>query len=114
ERPRADRRRPMVSMAFRHVHPAPGREVARRNRRRPASLRHRAEPGLQFHPEVTPEIMDAWVQSYRHELDADGVDPDALLEETRRRAPVSRRLALRLLNRYLDAIVRLRPEAASR
>ena len=70
--------------------------------------------GLQFHPEVTPEIMDAWVQSYRHELDADGVDPDALLEETRRRAPVSRRLALRLLNRYFDAIVRLRPEAASR
>jgi GMP synthase-like glutamine amidotransferase len=70
--------------------------------------------GLQFHPEVTPEIMDAWVQSYRHELDADGVDPDALLEETRRRAPVSRRLAEGLLNRYLDAIVRLRPEAASR
>ena len=70
--------------------------------------------GLQFHPEVTPEIMDAWVQSYRHELDADGVDPDALLEETRRRAPVSRRLAERLLNRYFDAIVRLRPEAASR
>ena len=70
--------------------------------------------GLQFHPEVTPEIMDAWVQSYRHELDADGVDPDALLEETRRRAPVSLRLAERLLNRYFDAIVRLRPEAASR
>ena len=70
--------------------------------------------GLQFHPEVTPEIMDAWVQSYRHELDADGVDPDALLEETRRRAPVSRSLAERLLNRYFDAIVRLRPEAASR
>lgn len=70
--------------------------------------------GLQFHPEVTPEIMDAWVQTYRHELDADGVDPDALLEETRRRAPVSRNLAERLLNRYLDTIVRLRPEAASR
>jgi GMP synthase (glutamine-hydrolysing) len=70
--------------------------------------------GLQFHPEVTPEIMDAWVQTYRHELDADGVDPDALLEETRRRAPVSRNLAERLLNRYLDVIVRLRPEAVSR
>lgn len=70
--------------------------------------------GLQFHPEVTPEIMDAWVQTYRHELDADGVDPDALLEETRQRAPVSRNLAERLLNRYLDAIVRLRPEAGSR
>jgi len=67
--------------------------------------------GLQFHPEVTPEIMDAWVQTYRHELDGDGVDPDALLEETRRRAPVSRKLAERLFDRYLDAIVRRRPES---
>lgn len=66
--------------------------------------------GLQFHPEVTPDIMDAWVQTYRHELDGDGVDPDALLEETRRRAPVSRKLAERLFDRYLDAIVR-RPES---
>ena len=35
--------------------------------------------GLQLHPEVTTEIMDDWVHVYRHELDADGVDPDALL-----------------------------------
>jgi len=70
--------------------------------------------GLQFHPEVTPEIMDAWVQTYRHELDGDGVDPDALLEETRRRAPVSRNLAERLFDRYLDAIVRRRPESITR
>jgi len=70
--------------------------------------------GLQFHPEVTPEIMDAWVRTYRHELDADGVDPDALLEETRRRAPVSRNLAERLFDRYLDAIVRSRPGATAR
>jgi len=32
--------------------------------------------GLQFHPEITPEIMDAWVSAYRHELDAEGIDPD--------------------------------------
>jgi GMP synthase (glutamine-hydrolysing) len=70
--------------------------------------------GLQFHPEVTPEIMDAWVQTYRHELDADGVDPDALLEETRRRGPVSRNLAERLFDRYLDTIVRSRLEATPR
>jgi len=25
--------------------------------------------GVQFHPEVTPEIMDNWVGTYRHELD---------------------------------------------
>ena len=28
--------------------------------------------GVQFHPEVTPEIMENWVGVYRHELDAEG------------------------------------------
>src|SRR5256714_6657561 len=70
--------------------------------------------GHQVHPVCTPEIMDAWVRTYRHELDADGVDTDALLEETRRRAPVSRNLAERLFDRYLDAIVRSRPGATAR
>jgi len=65
--------------------------------------------GLQFHPEVTPEIMDAWVGTYRHELDAEGVDPDALLEETKRRAVDSRRTSLRLLEWFLRDVARLRP-----
>ena len=63
--------------------------------------------GLQFHPEVTPEIMDGWVRTYRHELDAEGVDPDALLQETQRRAGESRRMARQLLDRYLGAVARL-------
>jgi GMP synthase (glutamine-hydrolysing) len=70
--------------------------------------------GLQFHPEVTPEIMEAWVNTYRHELDAGGVDPDALLAETRRRAPASRQHAQRLLDRFLERVVRLDPKAAPR
>ena len=67
--------------------------------------------GLQFHPEVTPEIMDAWVGTYRHELDAEGVDPDALLEETRRRAATARANAERLLNGYLENVagISMRP-----
>ena len=68
--------------------------------------------GLQFHPEVTPEIMDSWVQSYRHELDGDGVDPDALLEETYRRAPEVRRRTERLFSRFLNGIARVDSEAA--
>jgi GMP synthase-like glutamine amidotransferase len=60
--------------------------------------------GLQFHPEVTPGIMDAWVRAYRHELDDEGVDPDALLEETRRRAEESRRTSWQLLERYFDRV----------
>lgn len=63
--------------------------------------------GLQFHPEVTPEIMDSWVRAYRHELDGDGVDPDALLEETRRRAPDVRRRTMRLFDRFLERIARV-------
>ena len=38
--------------------------------------------GIQFHPEVTNEIMARWVEVYRHELDDDGVDPDDLMDET--------------------------------
>lgn len=69
--------------------------------------------GVQFHPEVTPEIMQEWVRVYRHELDAEGVDPDALLEETDRRAQESRRLGRQLLERYLDRAARLSEEAVS-
>ena len=63
--------------------------------------------GLQFHPEVTPEIMADWVRVYRHELDADGVDPDGLLEETKRRASDSRVMSWQLLERYMSDIARL-------
>ena len=51
--------------------------------------------------------MDDWVRTYRNELDADGVDPDALLEETERRASDNRRNALQLMDRYLSDIARL-------
>jgi GMP synthase-like glutamine amidotransferase len=67
--------------------------------------------GVQFHPEVTPEIMEGWVRTYRHELHDEGVDPDALLEETERRAADSRRASRRLLRRYLDAVARIGSEA---
>jgi GMP synthase-like glutamine amidotransferase len=68
--------------------------------------------GLQFHPEVTPKIMDDWVRAYRHELDAEGVDPDALLDETNRRATESKRTSWRLLDGYLDRVAGLASQAA--
>jgi GMP synthase-like glutamine amidotransferase len=67
--------------------------------------------GVQFHPEVDPEIMDGWVRTYRHELDAEGVDPDALLEETNRRAEESRRASERLVDRYVEKVARLGSES---
>jgi GMP synthase-like glutamine amidotransferase len=68
--------------------------------------------GLQFHPEVTTQIMDDWVRTYRHELDADGVDPDALLDETKRRATESRRLAWQLFERFLRDVARIPSDGA--
>jgi GMP synthase-like glutamine amidotransferase len=65
--------------------------------------------GLQFHPEVTTQIMDDWVREYRHELDDEGVDPDALLEETHRLAEPSRANAMRLFDRFLRDVARLAP-----
>jgi GMP synthase-like glutamine amidotransferase len=58
--------------------------------------------GLQFHPEVTPEIVEHWVEVYRHELGAEGVDPERLLAETRRRARSARAAAWRLFDAFLN------------
>jgi GMP synthase-like glutamine amidotransferase len=58
--------------------------------------------GVQFHPEVTPEIMDLWVKAYRHELDQEGVDPDQLLQETYERANSTRAAAWRLFDGFLE------------
>jgi GMP synthase-like glutamine amidotransferase len=69
--------------------------------------------GLQFHPEVTQEIMDDWIRAYPHELEAEGVPPDELLEETRRRIAESNRMARQLFERYLADVAGL-AEAADR
>jgi GMP synthase-like glutamine amidotransferase len=64
--------------------------------------------GLQFHPEVTTDIMDAWVKVYRHELDQEGVDPDRLLERTYELADRSRSAAWRLFDSFLGRAARER------
>jgi GMP synthase-like glutamine amidotransferase len=62
--------------------------------------------GLQFHPEVTTQIMDDWVRVYAHELEGDGIDPGALLEETIGRASESERMARQLFDRFLTDVAR--------
>ena len=61
--------------------------------------------GLQFHPEVTPAIMEQWVRVYPHELKAEGVDPKGLLAETNRRAADAKKSTWRLLDRFRDVVV---------
>ncbi|HET8674134.1 MAG TPA: type 1 glutamine amidotransferase, partial [Thermoleophilaceae bacterium] len=57
--------------------------------------------GTQFHPEVTPEIMESWVRAYPHELEQEGVDPKGLLEETYTRARETKTAAWRLFDAFL-------------
>lgn len=65
--------------------------------------------GLQFHPEVTPELVGLWVQDYRDSADGtDGdVDLDALLDESHRRAQVARLATMKLFDGFLDRVARL-------
>ncbi|HEY7044476.1 MAG TPA: type 1 glutamine amidotransferase [Nocardioidaceae bacterium] len=63
--------------------------------------------GLQFHPEVTPGIVDDWVSDFRYKLAGEGVDPDALLEQTRQRAPENRRATFQLFDAYVERVAAL-------
>jgi len=67
--------------------------------------------GTQFHPEVTPEIMESWVRAYSHELEQDGVDPQGLLDETYQRAAETRKAAWRLFDSFLKRVARHAKEA---
>lgn len=64
--------------------------------------------GVQFHPEVTPDIMDLWVAAYPHELEEEGVDPAQLLVETNQRADATRALAWHLFDGF---VARMRASA---
>ena len=54
--------------------------------------------GLQFHPEVTPAIVEDWVRGGRATLAAHGVDADALLARTRADAAANRARAFALFD----------------
>lgn len=58
--------------------------------------------GTQFHPEVTPEIVDEWARLDADRLGPLGVRRQELLEAGRRAAPAARKNAFRLFDRWLD------------
>jgi len=88
----------------------PGATLVAENDAGPQAFVSGRHLGVQFHPEVTPEIMDGWVRTYRHELNDEGVDPDAILEETNAHAEAHRRNSERLLRRYFEAVARIGSE----
>lgn len=67
---------------------------------------------VQFHPEITPAIVDRWASGGADELAAAGVDPDQLRAETLDRAAASADQARRLVDGFL-ALVADTPAGAS-
>ena len=70
--------------------------------------------GLQFHPEVTPEMVTAWAAGNRDELLLGGVDPDHLLEQTHQLADQSRTAAWRLFDAFLERVAAVTDYGAAR
>jgi GMP synthase-like glutamine amidotransferase len=60
--------------------------------------------GLQFHPEVTPQIVAGWVDAGRDQLAAVGLDPERVLAETRELAGENRARAWQLLDTFVESV----------
>jgi GMP synthase-like glutamine amidotransferase len=79
----------------------PGARELARSAAGPAAFRKGRHLGVQFHPEVTADVVADWARSAQ-ELAKLGIDPAALLEETRRRAPQARADAFELFDAWWD------------
>jgi hypothetical protein len=71
--------------------------------------------GLQFHPEVTPDIVRGWVRAHLEAGGGDvgGIDLQAMQEETERRAPSVRLATMTLFDRFLERVARLNARSVS-
>jgi GMP synthase-like glutamine amidotransferase len=56
--------------------------------------------GVQFHPEVTTEIVADWTRANDAKLDAHGITPASIAAECERHAPAARRRAYRLFDAF--------------
>lgn len=88
---------PWLAWHVDEILPPPGAEVLAANESGVQAWRLGPHIGLQFHPEVDVEIVDAWIESER---EVGGI-PEGLGDETRRLAPEARERAFALFDRLL-------------
>ena len=87
---------PWLEFHFDAFEVPPGARELARNGAGPQAFVHGRHLGVQFHPEVTPDIVDRWatdVSARRPDL---GIDREALLGAGRRHGPGAARRAARL------------------
>jgi GMP synthase (glutamine-hydrolysing) len=71
----------------------------------PQAFAHGDHLGLQFHPEVTADLIEQWLEVDRRTLALRGLDHDALLAESRRLDREAGASATALFGRYLDRLL---------
>jgi len=86
--------------------PPPGARVLARTALCPQAYVIGRSMGLQFHPELTGDQLDAWlVNGGRDYLDRVGADADALLAETRAVESAAAERTRALVDAFLDQVV---------
>lgn len=90
----------------------PGGESVARTDGGVQAFTHGPHMGVQFHPEATLSSVQVWAQHYRPSLVSLGIEPDDLVEETRRRRSAAREMAHRLFDRVHARLARHRTEQA--
>lgn len=71
----------------------------------PQILRVGAAIGMQFHPEVTPEIFKGWVRRDGHSLREGGMDPIEFLTSVQESEQALRGRADRLFGAWIDEVI---------
>ncbi len=95
-------RGPWLLWHFDTFDPPPGARLIADSLAGPQAFTSGRSLGVQFHPEVTPEIAAAWLEGSRDRLVHHGVDPDGLLDQTQALRVQSRAAALELFDRFLE------------
>lgn len=65
---------------------------------------HGIHLGVQFHPEVTLDVLRIWAEEGRVELEQYGIEPDTLLAESARLVPRQQEHAYRLFDHFLTRV----------
>lgn len=99
---------PWFQSHFDRLEVPPGAEELARSAVGPQAFRIGRSLGVQFHPELTEEILRTWLSLGLHgQASGLGLNPDALLATTRELREEARRQAHGLVDAFLDQVARI-------